>query len=139
MLPSSKGLVELRTLNDVRGNLTFIESGQDLSFAIERVYFLHSVPEGAERGGHAHKKLKQLLVAASGSFDVILKDGTVSNTIRLSDPSKGLLIESMVWRELKNFTEQAVCLVLASEHYDEADYLRDYDEYLIAVKGESAS
>lgn len=134
MQPSSEGLVELRTLRDVRGNLTFIESGQDLSFAIERVYFLHSVPEGSERGGHAHKELKQLLVAVCGSFDVILNDGTVTKTIRLSDPSKGLLIESMVWRELKNFTDQAVCLVLASEQYDEADYFRNYDEFLIAVK-----
>lgn len=134
MLPGTQDLIQIRTINDVRGNLSFIESGQDIPFKTERIYYLHGVPQGAERGGHAHKQLKQLLIAASGSFDVVLDDGKNKNTITLSDPRQGLLIESMVWRELKNFTEGAVCLVLASEHYDEADYFRNYDDFLIATQ-----
>jgi uncharacterized RmlC-like cupin family protein len=94
------------------------------------VYYLYDVPSSAQRGGHAHKNLHQVLIALSGSFDVVLKDGNSVQTITLNKPDKGLLINTKVWRELENFSSGAVCLVLASDVFNEDDYIRDFDDYL---------
>jgi WxcM-like protein len=120
-------------VNDPRGNLTFVEGGNHIDFDIRRVYYLYDVPGGAERGGHAHKALKQVIIAMSGSFDVVLDDGHVSQRFHLNRSYMGLYVPSMIWRELDNFSSGAVCMVLASEVFDEADYYRDYDEYRQAV------
>ena len=98
------------------------------------MYYLFDVPSGAKRGGHAHKKLKQVLIAISGSFDVVLKDGKSKEIVKLNRPDKGLLIENNIWRELENFSSGSVCLVLASEEFSEDDYIRSYKEYLSFVK-----
>lgn len=111
-----------------RGNLSVIEK-DTLPFSIERVYYLYDVPSDSYRGGHAHKALKQVLIALSGSFDVILKDGESTKTVTLNKPNKGLLIVPGIWRELENFSSGAVCLVLASEVYDESDYIYEYSEF----------
>ncbi len=116
-----------------RGNLSVIEK-DCIPFKIERVYYLYDVPIDAYRGGHAHKNLKQFLVPLSGSFDVILKDGKNTKTVTLNKPNKGLLIVPGIWRELENFSSGAVCLVLASEVYNEDDYIRDFQDFVIAKK-----
>jgi hypothetical protein len=113
-----------------RGNLTFIEGGLHVPFPIRRAYYLYDVPGGAERGGHAHKDLHQLIIALSGSFDVVLDDGREKRRIPLNRPYHGLYVCPHIWRELDNFSTGAVCLVLASEFYSEADYWRDYGEFL---------
>ena len=113
-----------------KGNLTAIENNISIPFDVKRIYYLYDVPGGEERGGHAHKELKQLIVAASGSFDVVLSDGKVKRTITLNRPYQGLLVVPGLWRELNNFSSGSVCLVLASEKYNEKDYIRSYDEYL---------
>jgi hypothetical protein len=107
-----------------------VENGQTLPFDVKRVYYLYDVPGGEERGGHSHKQLKQFILAISGSFDVIIDDGVNQRTVTLNRPYKGLLIVPGIWRVINNFSSGAVCFVMASEHYDEADYLRDYDEFL---------
>jgi hypothetical protein len=127
-------LIDLPKIHDPRGNLTYIEGGAHVPFLIERVYYLYDVPGGSERGGHAHKGLHQLIVAMSGSFDVLIDDGTQRRRIHLSRSYYGLYICPMIWRELDNFSSGAVCLVLASNRYDESDYYRDYPEFL-AHKG----
>lgn len=127
-------LIDLPKIHDPRGNLTFIEGGVHVPFPIERVYYLYDVPGGSERGGHAHKGLHQLIVAMSGSFDVVIDDGRERKRIHLSRSYYGLYICPMIWRELDNFSSGAVCMVLASNRYDEADYYRDYQEFL-AGKG----
>ncbi len=126
-------MVDLPKITDPRGNLTFIEAGRHVPFDIRRVYYLYDVPGGAERGGHAHKALHQLIVAMSGSFDVILDDGTDKKRIHLNRSYNGLYVCPMIWRELDNFSSGSVCMVLASNHYDEADYFRNYQEFLRAV------
>lgn len=126
--------LKMPIISDVRGNLTFIEGKNHIPFDIERVYYLFDVPTGAERGGHAHRELVQLLIAMSGSFDVELDDGVSKKTVTLNKPYEGLLIQTHVWRELKNFSSGAVCLVLASMKYTEDDYFRDYDEFLKFVR-----
>lgn len=126
-------IIELPKIYDPRGNLTFIEGGQHIPFDIKRVYYLYDVPGGAERGGHAHKELQQLIIAISGSFDVLLKDGKAEKRFHLNRSYYGLLVNSMIWRELDNFSSGAVCMVLASNLYDESDYYRNYDEFLNAV------
>ena len=126
-------LVDLPKINDPRGNLTFIEGSRHVPFDIKRVYYLYDVPGGAERGGHAHKELHQLIVAMSGSFDVILDDGREKKRIHLNRSYNGLYVCPMIWRELDNFSSGSVCMVLASNHYDEADYYRDYQEFLKAL------
>lgn len=116
--------------SDRKGNLSVVENGRTVPFNVRRIYYLYDVPGGAERGGHAHKKLYQLLIAASGSFTITLDDGNVKRTFNLNRPYQGLLIVPGIWRELNDFSSGAVCLVLASEKYDADDYIRDYNEYV---------
>ncbi len=127
-------IIELPKIADPRGNLTFIEAGSHIPFDIQRVYYLYDVPGGAERGGHAHKNLQQLIIAMSGSFDVVLTDGGEKKRYHLNRSYFGLYVPTMLWRELDNFSSGAVCMVLASNRYDEEDYYRDYKEYLTALK-----
>jgi hypothetical protein len=122
-------IVQLPKISDPRGNLTFIEGNGHIPFDIRRVYYLYDVPGGAERGGHAHRDLQQLIVAMSGSFDVLLDDGRQKQRYHLNRSYYGLYVCSMVWRELDNFSSGSVCMVLASNCYDEKDYYRDYDEF----------
>ncbi len=128
-MQNSYKIISIPKIEDRRGNLSVIEN-DTVPFHIKRVYYLYDVPAGAERGGHAHKKLKQFLVALSGSFDVILNDGREENIIALNKPYEGLLIENGVWRELKNFSSGAVCLVVASEIFYEEDYVREFDDFV---------
>jgi hypothetical protein len=122
-------LVDLPVVHDARGNLTFIEGGNHIGFDIARVYYLYDVPGGAERAGHAHIALHQLVVAMSGSFDVVLDDGRTRERCHLNRSYKGLYLPPMVWREIDNFSSGSVCLVLASAPFDEADYLREYAQF----------
>lgn len=128
-------VVELPVVHDPRGNLTFIENNRHVPFDIQRVYYLYDVPGGAERGGHAHKELQQLIVAMSGSFDVILDDGHEKKRFHLNRSYYGLYVCPMIWREIDNFSSGSVCMVLASNLYDEADYYRDYGAFMKAVWG----
>lgn len=123
-------IVDLPRINDPRGNLTFVEAGKHIPFSIQRVYYLYDVPGGAERGGHAHKNLHQLIIAMSGSFDIHLDDGRAKKTIHMNRSYYGLYICPMIWREIDNFSSGAVCMVLASNYYDEDDYYRDYDLFV---------
>ncbi|ALM87171.1 hypothetical protein ASB57_21970 [Bordetella sp. N] len=126
-------IVDLQKISDPRGNLTFIEGMNHLPFDIKRVYYLYDVPAGEERAGHAHYKLQQLLIAAAGSFDLVLDNGYERRTINCNRPYQGVLMKSLVWRELTNFSSGAVCLVLASMPYEESDYIRSYEEFLTKV------
>ncbi|MDB5443571.1 MAG: fdtA [Phenylobacterium sp.] len=123
-------ILELPVVSDPRGNLCFAESSRHLPFDIARVYFLYDVPSGSMRAGHAHLALQQLLLPLSGSFDVRLHDGRREDRVTLNRPHRGLLIRPGIWREVDNFSSGAICLVLASAHYDEADYIRDFDDFL---------
>ncbi len=125
-------IVDLPKIADPRGNLTFIEGGRHVPFDIQRVYYLYDVPGGAERGGHAHKGLHQLIVAMSGSFDVVLDDGREKKRYHLNRSYHGLYVCPMIWRELDNFSSGSVCMVLASNRYDESDYYRDYSKFFEA-------
>jgi hypothetical protein len=127
-------LVDLPKISDPRGNLTFIEGGIHIPFEIKRVYYTYDVPGGSDRGAHAHKKLHQLIIAMSGSFDVVLDDGFDKKRFHLNRSYFGLYVCPMMWRELDNFSSGSVCLVLASELYDPADYYRDYQLFLSAAK-----
>lgn len=126
-------IIDIPKINNTRGNIGVIEN-DTIPFDVKRVYYLFDVPSGAKRGGHAHKKLKQVILAISGSFDVVLKDGKSKEIITLNRPDKGLLIENNIWRELENFSSGSVCLVLASEEFSEEDYIRSYKEYLSFLK-----
>jgi len=126
-------VVDLPVVNDPRGNLTAIEAGVHVPFDIRRVYYLYDVPGGARRGGHAHRGLHQLIVAMSGSFDVLLDVGFSKKLVHLNRSYMGVLVTPMVWREIDNFSSGSVCMVLASEPYDEADYYRDYHDFLADV------
>jgi dTDP-4-dehydrorhamnose 3,5-epimerase-like enzyme len=127
-------LIDLPKIHDARGNLTFAEGGRHVPFEFKRVYYLYDVPGGAERGGHAHKDLHQLIIAMSGSFDIVLDDGREKKRIHLARSYYGLYVCPMIWREMDNFSSGAVCLVLASNLYDEADYYRDYKEFLKVLR-----
>ena len=127
-------IIELPKIADARGNLTFVEGDRHVPFDIRRVYYLYDVPGGESRGGHAHRDLQQVLIATSGSFDVVLHDGREETTVTLNRPYLGLYIPRLVWRELINFSSGSVCLVLASLPYDEADYCREFDGFLQAVR-----
>jgi dTDP-4-dehydrorhamnose 3,5-epimerase-like enzyme len=127
-------IIDLPKIIDTRGNLTFIEGGRHVPFPIQRVYYLYDVPGGAERGGHAHKGLHQLIVAMSGSFDVVLDDGHEKKRYHLNRSYYGLYVCPMIWRELDNFSSGSVCMVLASNLYDEEDFYRDYQEFNKALK-----
>lgn len=123
-------VVELDKHHHEKGNITVVESGQTVPFKVKRVYYLYDVPGGESRGGHAHRELRQLIVAASGSFNVTLDDGKVKRTVFLNRPYQALLIVPGIWRELDDFSSGSVCLVLASHVYDEHDYIRDYKTFL---------
>lgn len=123
-------LMELPKNHTERGNITAVNNLQEIPFDINRVYYLYDVPGGVERGGHAHKKLRQFIVAASGSFDLVLDDGKIKRTYHLNRPYQGLLVPPGLWRELKNFSSGSIVLVLASLPYDEGDYIREYDEFI---------
>ena len=123
-------LIDLPKITDPRGNLTVAEGGGEVPFDIKRAYWVYDVPGGESRGGHAHKRLRQLVIALSGSFTVTLDNGHERKTVLLNHPWQGLVIETNTWRTLDDFSSGAVCLVLASEHFDEGDYIYDYDEFL---------
>jgi hypothetical protein len=127
------GLVELPRIEDERGTLSYVQSGCHLPFAIERVFYLYNVPEGAERGGHALRECQQVLIALSGSLEIATFDGKATQRFQLSRPNQGLYVPPMVWRELSHFSPGAVCLVLASKGYLESDYFRDLQSFLAAV------
>ncbi len=127
-------IIDLPKISDPRGNLTFIEGGRHVPFAIKRVYYLYDVPGGAERGAHGHRDLQQLIVAMSGSFDVILDDGFEKKTFHMNRSYYGLYVSSMMWREITNVSSGAVLMVLASDYYDAADYFRDYEKFLAAAR-----
>jgi hypothetical protein len=122
-------LLDLPRVQDRQGNLTFIEQGRHIPFELRRVFYLYDVPGGETRAGHANRDLEQVIIAASGSFDVIVDDGAARRTYRLNRSYVGLYVPGMLWREIENFSSGSVCLVLASDYYDAADYVRDYDEY----------
>ena len=126
-------IIELQKITDPRGNLTFIEGMQHIPFEIRRVYYTYDVPGGADRGGHAHKALHQLIIAMSGSFDVTLDDGRNKKKYHLNRSYQGLYVCPMIWRDLDNFSSGSVCMVLASDKYEESDYFRDYNEFISAA------
>jgi hypothetical protein len=127
-------IVELPRVTDPRGNLTFIEGSDHIPFDIGRVFYLYDVPGGESRGGHAHRRLQQLIIAAAGSFDVIVDDGTSAERFSLNRSYYGLYVPRMTWTHLDNFSSGSVCLVLASLPYEESDYYRDYDEFARAAE-----
>lgn len=121
--------IEVPNIKDPRGNLAVLENSK-LPFKVKRVYYLYDVPSGSKRGGHAHRNLLQLIVPLSGSFELVLKDRSDEKIVMLNNPTRGVLIPNMIWRELRNFSAGAVCLVVASKEYLEKDYIRSWDEFL---------
>jgi len=126
-------IINLSQIRDPRGDLTFVEGNVHVPFDIRRVYYLYNVPVDAERGGHAHRDLEQIVFALSGSFRMKIDDGTNKTEYWLRDPRKGLYINRLIWREMDSFSQGAVCMVLASHRYNEADYYRNYDDFIAAV------
>jgi len=126
-------IITLPKIQDTRGNLTFIEGGHHVPFDIKRVYYLYDVPGGSSRAGHAHKILEQVLIAMSGSFDILIDDGIARRKFHLNRSYVGLYMPSMIWREIDNFSSGAVCMALASTCFDEADYFRRYEDFVTAV------
>ncbi len=126
-------------IHEARGNLSFIENSVHIPYDIKRVYYLYDVPSGSERGGHAHKELLQTIIALAGSFDIHLDNGYQKETIQLNRPNEGLLLPTMVWRTIDNFSSGSVCMVLASDFYNEAEYIQDYDEFVTAVRNNEYS
>ncbi|HEV2829286.1 MAG TPA: FdtA/QdtA family cupin domain-containing protein [Pyrinomonadaceae bacterium] len=127
-------VINLPKIADPRGNLTFIEGEKHVPFTIKRVYYTYDVPGGAERGAHAHKNLEQFIIAMSGSFDVVLDDGSQKQRFHMNRSYYGLYVCSMIWREIDNFSSGSVCMVLASEFYEEGDYYREYGQFLKGVR-----
>jgi dTDP-4-dehydrorhamnose 3,5-epimerase-like enzyme len=130
-------IIELPKISDPRGNLTFVEEARHVPFGIRRVYYLYDVPGGETRAGHAHKTNQAFVVSASGSFDVIVRDGTDEKRFFLNRSYYGLYIPAMTWRELENFSSGSVCVVLASHLYDPDDYYRDFNEFVAAEEQQS--
>lgn len=128
------GMIDLPRNHDPRGDLTFVEGSKHIPFDIRRVYYLYNVPVDAERGGHAHRELEQVIFALSGSFRIKIDDGSSKSEYWLRDPRKGLYVSRLIWREMDSFSQGAVCMVLASHCYDEADYYRDYNDFLGATR-----
>lgn len=128
-------IIELPKITDPRGNLTFIEGGRHIPFEVKRVFYLYDVPGGEKRAGHALRRCHQFLVASSGSFDVVLDDGSHKERYHLNRSYYGLYVAPLTWREIDNFSSGSVCTVLASEFYDETDYFRDYVQFLSAIRG----
>ena len=124
-------IIHFPKINNRAGNLTPIQNNIDIPFKIKRVYYLYDMPGGETRGAHAHKRLEQIIIAASGCFDVTLNDGRNKKTVQLNRPYFGLHVYPGMWRDLSNFSSGAICLVFASELYDETDYIRDYNEFLL--------
>jgi dTDP-4-dehydrorhamnose 3,5-epimerase-like enzyme len=129
-------VLDITKVHDTRGNLSVIQ-GEAIPFEMKRVYYLYDIPSGGRRGGHSHKNQLEFLVALSGSFDVILNDGNEQKTVTLNKPNVGLLIPNAIWRELENFSSGSVCLVLASDVFEEEDYIRDFGEYKLSKNGVS--
>ena len=123
-------IIELPRHHGAKGNLTEVENGKIAGFDTERVFFIYDIPGGASRGGHAHKTLRELIVAASGSFDVYVNDGKNERTFHINRPSQAVLLAAGVWEELRNFSSGAVALVMADRHYEPEDYIRDFEEFL---------
>ena len=130
---ASYKLANFKTLGDDRGSLIAIEEGYNAPFDIKRVYYIFDTKKGVERGFHAHKNLEQLCIAVKGSCTFVLDDGKKKKEIKLDNPNQGLYIENLIWREMKNFSSDCVLVVLASEHYDENDYIREYNKFLEVV------
>ena len=126
-------IIELPKISDPRGNLTFVEANRHIPFDIKRVFYLYDVPGGSERAGHAHKQLQSLLIAMSGSFDILLDDGDQKIKYHMNRSYYALYVSSMIWGKLDNFSSGSVCMVLASEYYDESDYYREYQDFIEAV------
>lgn len=129
-------IIELPRITDPRGNLTFVEGGRQVPFDVRRVFYLYDVPGGEDRGAHAHRELEQLVIAVSGSFDVVVHNGVESERFTLNRSYYGLYLPPMIWAHLENFSSGSVSLVLASREYEESDYFRDYDDYLQALPGD---
>ncbi|MCY1279111.1 TDP-4-oxo-6-deoxy-alpha-D-glucose-3,4-oxoisomerase [compost metagenome] len=127
-------LIDFRTFSDPRGTLAVVEGGLDVPFEIRRVYYLYGLSGDLRRGFHAHHELEQIAICLNGSCSILLDDGRRKETLRLSSPHQGLRIERMVWHEMFEFSPDCVLMVLASEHYDEADYIRDYEQFLAEVE-----
>lgn len=129
--------INLPLIHDRRGDLTFIEGENHVPFKIARVYYLYNVPVDSERGGHAHRQLEQVVFALSGSFRLKIDDGTKKSEYWLRNPRKGLYLSNLVWREMDAFSQGAVCMVVASQRYDEADYIRNYADFQTSIENES--
>jgi len=127
-------IIEIDKHHHEKGNISVVENNITVPFDVKRTYYLYDVPGGESRGGHAHKELRQLVIAASGSFDVTLDDGNVKRTFSLNRPYQGLLVVPGIWRELNNFSSGSVCLVLASMRYEEEDYIREYTDFITFKK-----
>ena len=126
-------IIEIPTIKDDRGDLSFIENDSFLPFSLKRIFYIHAIPKDAERGGHAHKRLQEFIICLKGSFDLHLDDGTNKKILSLNSASSGVYTPSMIWRDMKNFSEGCICIVIASELYDEEDYYRDYNKFLKAL------
>ena len=135
MSTSSWKIIVLPKISDPRGNLTFIEGNQHIPFQIKRVFYIYDVPTEADRGAHAHRKLHQFLIPLTGSFDVEMDDGFNKEIVHMNRPWKGLHIPPMIWASEVRFDSASVCLVLASDVFDEADYIRDYCQFLNSIRG----